>query len=216
MRTKEQTQKTHSVDTWLPVFSGFYGTIWETDNDEEMEIENINEKRRENGILQVITWDDIEWDFKGYQNQVVEGMTNAIGHELQRLGMIEGFKFQKLVSPREYNFRNDSIDVSFEISRRNVIKIGAYLEKNLEAFKEYLKEKYTDGPGFFSSYQPDVTHWTGDALGETLGHGHKLGSVLEFVLENEDKDLEETIHEKLSCNGVTLQALNYSKLTEEI
>jgi hypothetical protein len=25
--------KTTKVDTWLPIFSGFYGTIWETEND---------------------------------------------------------------------------------------------------------------------------------------------------------------------------------------
>ncbi len=45
----ENKEKLQVVDTWLPVFSGFYGTIWEDDGAEEMEL-GIYERLRGNGV----------------------------------------------------------------------------------------------------------------------------------------------------------------------
>ena len=42
METKTLNKK---IDTWLPVFSGFYNTIWEFDYDNVLY--NINEDRQE-------------------------------------------------------------------------------------------------------------------------------------------------------------------------
>ena len=204
-KTKETT-----VETWLPVFSGFYETIWETDGDEEVEIENINELRASKGLAP-ITWDDIEWNYSEYQQSVAKGITAHVGEELKKLGMIDGYKMQKLVSPREYNFRNDSIDVVFQLTDENKTNIGNYLDNHREAFQKYLTGRYTSYSGFISSYSTVLRHWT-DVLEETLTHGHKLGSVLNFILQNEDNEIEGTIHECLHSNGAVLQASNYDKL----
>lgn len=207
-----KTQNKTTVNTWLPVFSGFYGTIWETDRDEEMEIENINEQRREKK-LPPISWDEIEWDYEGYRQNVAKGFTRWIGAELKDLGMIDGVQFQKLRSPREYNFANESIDVSFTLSGANRAAIQDYLAKHTTAFKEYIAERYTSYDGFFSFHPHNAAEWTAD-LSDTLEDEHKLGAVFHFILLNEDPEMEMSIYEDLSGNGCTLQAKNYSALVE--
>jgi hypothetical protein len=200
------------VETWLPVFSGFYGTVWETDRDWENEIEWINEKRAKKNLAPV-TQDDIEWDYKGYHDQVAKGATRWIGEMLKTAGFISDYAFQDLRSPREYNFTNDAIDVQFTLSGSDYVRIARYLAEHSEKFAKYIADKYTSGPGFISSYSNNAVEWMAD-LTETLEHEHKLGSVLNFILENEDKEIEMTMYEDLHGNGVILQAKNYDALTE--
>lgn len=211
MKTLNKEEKLQTVGTWLPVFSGFYGTIWESDRDEENELYEINRQRQEKGKPE-ISWDDVKWNYKEYQQDVVKGITHHIESDLKALGLVSEIVFQELRSPREYNFHNDSINVEIKLTKSNVINIGKYLKENLTEFESYLKDKYTSYDGFFSSYSNDLDAWMFD-LGDTLAHDHKLGSVLNFILLNDNgEDYEESIRETLSGNGVTMQALNYDEL----
>ena len=204
--------KTFTVETWLPIFSGFYGTIWETDSDEEMEIENINDARREKGLAP-IEWDAVEWAYDDYTKDAVKEITGAIGDKLKREGFIESYKLQKLSSPREYNFANDSIHVAFTLNEENKKTIAKYLQENKSAFTKYIKDRYTSCDGFCSSYSNNVDVWL-MGLDAVLAHKHQLGAVLNFILLNEDKDMETDICEDLRGNGLYLQAKNYAALTE--
>ncbi len=200
------------VDTWLPMFSGFYGTIWETDNDEENEMDNINSIRREKG-LPAIEWDAIEWDYEGYTLAVSEGMTDYVGGYLKDAGFIKDYSFQKLVSPREYNFTNDSINVAFTLDAANVKKISRYLSAHSAEFAKYIQERYTSCSGFISSYSNASTEWVAN-LEQTLSDQHKLGSVLNFIIENEEgEDFEMDAYEDVTGNEVCLTASNYTTLT---
>jgi hypothetical protein len=199
------------VETWLPVFSGFYGTIWEGDREEELEIDGINEKREELG-LSPVEWDAVEFDYEGYMKDVCERLTRYIGEELKRKGLIAGYRFQSIRSPREYNFTNDAVDVEYTLVKENVRAIGRYLMHHRKAFEEYVKETYTSRSGFVSSYSNDAGVWLKD-IQDTVTHRHKLGSVLNFILLNEDDEIEVYAYEQLSGNGVTVQALNYAQLT---
>lgn len=199
------------VDTWLPVFSGFYGTMWETDSDEESEIDYINETRKEKGLPE-IGYDDIDWAYDEYQKDAVEDITDSVGDKLKEGGYIKSFKLQKLNSPREYNFANDSIDVAFVLNARNKKAITAYLQAHKPAFAQYLYDHYTSRSGFYSFHSNDMYVWLQDLEG-VLADDHKLGAVLNFILLNEDKDLELEIYEDLHGNGLYLQAKNYLKLT---
>ncbi len=207
-----QTKTTFKVETWCPVFSGFYGTIWETDSDEESEMQYINDMRKQKH-LPPVEWDAIEWDYKGYTQDVSKGFTCDIEQNLQKLGLVKNCTFQKLNSPREYNFANDSIHVEMTLTGENVDAINAYLHENKEAFTKYIEDTYTSRDGFCSSYSNDADEWLRD-IDDTLRHTHKLGAVLNFILLNEDDDLEMSIYEHLHGNGCYLHASNYSKLTE--
>lgn len=197
------------VDTWLPVFSGFYGTIWETDGAEEQELYEINSQRKKNG-KESIEWDAVKWSYEEYRETVVKGITRRIEKDLKKMGLVSGITFQELRSPREYNFANDSINIEIQITKTNTKKIYAYLNSHIAEFSAYLKDKYTSYDGFFSSYSNNLSAWLG---GDTLGHGHKLGSVLQFILWNENgKDYEQSIYDDLSGNGAYLYAENFEEL----
>lgn len=199
------------IDTWCPVFSGFYGTIWETEGDEEMEIENVNEKRKEKG-KEPITWDDVTWDYEGYMDKVSRGFVKQIEKELKTLGLVSAVTFQELWSPREYNFGNDSINISVTLTKQHKKKIADYLRSHTGEFAKYIREHYKGYPGFISFYSNDAANWLSE---EALEQEHKLGSILNFILLNENSDLETDIHETLHGNGYYLQVANYSELTGE-
>jgi hypothetical protein len=197
------------VDTWLPVFSGFYGTIWEPEADEESEIENINNQRIAKG-LRPIVYDEIEWDYADYTYTVSKRITTFIGTYLKSHKFIKHYAFQELKSPREYNFANDSINVSLTINSK---EIERYLETNKESFCRYVKERYTSRDGFISYHSNDGYEWL-EELEECLANSHKAGAILNFVLLNEDKDFEMTAYEYIKCNGAYLTAKNYTSLLE--
>lgn len=201
------------VGTWLPIFSGFYETIWDGENDQENDIDEINDQRKEKG-LEAIEWDDVEWNYNEYQQDVAKSFTHWIETELKKLGLVTNFTCEEIRSPREYNFSNDSVNVQVELTNSNKQKIMRYLKKNNVAFSEYLQSRYTSYDGFMSRHSNDVLDWL---TNDTLTHEHRLGSVLNFILLNEnDENLENDIYDRLSGDGCRVYAKNFVELTEVV
>jgi hypothetical protein len=86
------------------------------------------------------------------------------------------------MSPKYYNFSNDSINIEIQI--KDINEIIAYLQDNEEEFSKYIKERYSSSDGFISSHSNDYVDWL-FALNNGEDLKHKLGSVLEFILGNE-------------------------------
>lgn len=193
------------IETWLPVFSGFYNTIWEPQTDTE--IAYINERRNEGGFAP-IGYNDCEWDYSGYQERVAEGVTKRVGAATIDAGLIQAIEYQRIKSPKEYNFRNDSIDVVVTLTRGNEKAILSFLKVNETTFSAYLKEVYTSYSGFISHYPNIIAPFMADS---PLNDKHKLGAILNFCCGVVQVD-EMTIYEDLTGNGVTLEASNYSAL----
>lgn len=211
---KQATKTLNKVSTWLPGFTGFYGSLWD-DGQEDMEIENINDIRKGKG-LPPIDYDACEWDYQTWHNTLAKDITGIIAGYLRDNGFISGFEFEGLQSPREYNFTNDSINVTFLLSKENEKAITDYLHTNKDAFEKYLEGKYTSRSGFISSYSNSVGVWLGD---EYLTHEHKLGAVLNFILEHH-LETEENIdnidmwlYEQTSDSNY-INATNYNELVE--
>lgn len=208
-----KTKTLNKVSTWLPGFTGFYGSLWD-EAGEDQEIENINEVRKEKG-LEPITWDDCEWDYQGFHKTLSEDIAGVVSEYLKKVGFITGYEFEKLSSPREYNFVNDSIHVTYMLSESNEKAITDYLHTNKNAFEKYLDDRYTSRSGFISSYSNSVGVWLGD---EYLTHEHKLGAVLNFILEHHLKHEENTenidmwIYEQTNDSNY-IYASNYNELT---
>lgn len=188
------------VQTWLPIFSGFYNTIWEP------KIERINEQRKEKGF-EPITHDDCNWDNSEYEDRIARAVTNHIGNTLVVNGFISSYKFEELRSPREYNFKNDSINVTFVPYKR---MINAYLTDHTDEFAKHLAATYTSRSGFISSYPNTVAEFMQD---NPLDDKHKLGAILNFILRNEEVS-EIYIYEDVTCNTEGITATNYSALID--
>ena len=199
--------ETTKFETFLPLFPGFYNTYLESDDAETSELDYINEQRAENG-LEPIEWDKCEFYYDEYRQRVSKAYTNAVEHELKSLGLVNNIEFQELISPKEYNFSTDSIDVEIDVNIENLQK---YIAENKQKFIEYLKEKYTSCSGFISSYSTDFDVWSEDT--DTFTNfecnGHYLGSILDFILDNEGIEYD------LDLNGETnyITVTNFDELT---
>jgi hypothetical protein len=162
------------IETWLPVFPGFYGTIFEPD--EESEIEYINDLRNEIG-LPVLPFEAIKFDYSDYEDEISKQCCAIMERELS--GFVTSIQFQSLSSPKEYNFYNDSINIVVELSEENEKTIMKFIIDNISDFQRYIKNRYTSYDGFLSRYSNDPGEWLTDP--DLLSDKHKLGSVLEFI-----------------------------------
>lgn len=196
------------IETFLPVFPGFYGTIFEAD--EEIEISGINDERESKGLERLSYNDDIEFDYGTYNQDVCEGAVSFIEGELIKLGLVKWIKFQTMHSPREYNFGNDSINV--EIGA-NVRAISKYVNSHVKEFREYVKEHYTSYDGFISFYSNNADDWCMNTKNFMSGlDGHTLGAILEFICEVEKIDSESMYY----CVEAYLSVEDYDYETTKI
>ena len=167
------------TQSYLPVFTGFYGSFFEDylDHLEEMEYEYLAENSDEAQHL--------EFDYKQYYKDCSYEMMYKVCELLTDLDLIDNYYFVKLQSPKEYNFANDTIIVDYVLTDRNAFNIKTYLLNNYSAFKRYIKDNYTSYDGFMSYHSNNAEEWL-QLLPECLNDEHKLGSILNFILENEE------------------------------
>ena len=81
------------IETWLPVFPGFYGTYYEPD--EKNETEYINDEREKNKLTE-LPYDAIIFDYREYENNISELACNVIESELSEF--VTKIVYQKLAS----------------------------------------------------------------------------------------------------------------------
>jgi len=116
----------NTIKTHLPIYNGNYGTIWEDAPREEYEVKNINELRAEKN-LKPIEFDDIEFDYETFYNELSELITNEV--EFQLKDYVHSIKYLKLNSPRYYNYSNDYKSEEWELNTacKDYHKLGAIL-----------------------------------------------------------------------------------------
>ena len=166
------------IESYLPLFDGFYNTLFEYDN-EDHDIEWFNETHGTE-----LSYDDFNWNYAERHQRISEQVCDIVNSLLSDEDINMTINFQKLVSPREYNFTNDSINCEYVISQKEYDKIIDYIKVNWSNFEEYIKDRYTSRSGFISSYSNNAEVWMNNIKSEShLEHG--FGTVLEFILQNE-------------------------------
>ena len=163
-----------AIDTWLPLFKGFYGTIWDGDS----ELDSFCEYNE-------VSSDEVDVDWLGYRQKVAVSITSEIESKLVELGLIESITYQHITSPNYYNFVNDSIDVEIIPIVDNIV---SYIHSNYDAFDTYLKQRYTSRDGFISFRFNSAVEWAEDTSNFTIlgKDSHVLGALLDFALVNEE------------------------------
>ena len=196
------TTTTVSIPTWLPVFPGFYNTSFEAQFDQELEYlqeqGELPDSADEGDLL-------YGWDNAGYERAVVACICEHMPRYFPPEAGILHCKFEKVVSPKEYNFTNDSANVTFEIDMEKFAPwVRQYLEDNAKDWESYISCHYRSRDGFCSFYSDDVGDWnTAVELmlkGEeperedriygrdAIHSSHLLGRLLDFILRNEDSE----------------------------
>lgn len=161
------------VDTWLPVFPGFYGTIFEPD--ESNEIEHWNTERTNKGLTE-LEFDQFEFDYESYESEYGKQST-GIFHEYIKYFVSE-MNYQDISSPREYNFKNDSINIECVFTLKDLYRIKKLIKKYSKQWSEYLKGNYTNYDGFMSWHSNKVEDWD---INECINDSHCAGAILDFI-----------------------------------
>jgi len=179
--------KTYKIQTWLPMFPGFYGTIFE-------------KKIKENFI------EDNE--IAAYH------ITDYVANRLRKF--VHEIIFEQVSSPREYNFRNDIIDVEIILTNTNITSIKNIVNKFKDKWSIYLKNNYTSCDGFISNYSnaPNSSDWD---IENILNDSHILGAILDFILTTTNASLKAMYRHKSKSKQLLLQkelqALGYNIVT---
>lgn len=187
------------IETWLPVFSGFYGSGLEDDRDLEWSLfdspHGINRK-----LLDFVMDNLYDYiDYSAYHQAMAKELTDSVCYELMDQGLITAWKFQDTVSPRTYNFRNDSIDIEVTTDINNLVGLC----KKHPDFEQYIKSRYTSYSGFSSSYTNDPELW----LDDMDNTGHKVGSMLQFLIDYDSMELYEVCGEVCICEFIDTDKL---------
>lgn len=182
----------HTIKSYLPVFPGFYNTVLQADE----------ERYVEDGY----TYTDYEWDYEQYQIDVAITCTRVVSTWLKEMGIAIILKYYSIHSPREYNFRNDSVNVDYIISDYCLNKIKSLLATNETAFAEYLAENHKSRSGFTSFYSHNTQEWiNADWVNDTV----RLGSILEFLIghltDYDQMTLCYTCDDNVNLNGVRIE-----------
>lgn len=156
-----------TIKTYLPLFSGFYGTIWESDESDFCSKNNC-------------TFDDLIVDYDAYNKDVILGICDFVESNCE---FIKTVKLENICSPKYYNFSNNSANVTIEIKKREFKK---YLNNNKEALDNYLRERYTSYDGFWPSYGNSFELWKQETDNFVNLENHYLGSLLDFYFFNEE------------------------------
>lgn len=204
--------KLKTFATYLPIFTGFYNTIFdESDSFIECELNDESEFREHYPELpEEMPWDFIRenfWDCIDCQAgnlAVAQALADALPGLLP--DYVKGVEFEELRSPREYNFANDAVNLKITV---DVSAIRKFLKENRDAFAAWLKSRYTSRSGFISSYPSDLENWYVDTKNFSAMDGHYCGAVLDFIASEEMEDPELDLYHAANgseafCNGVTI------------
>lgn len=153
--------------TYLPLFSGFYDSHWDdVDFYGEDEVFSLPKDKE--------FWEFVDWE--KYHNHIAKEMCSEVQSLLSEF--ISEIEFEHVVSPKYYNFENNSINCEITFDE---LKIQEYLNQNKESFDKYILNKYSSRDGFISWYSNDSDEW----MDVWQFNEHMVGSVLEFIATNE-------------------------------
>lgn len=203
-------QKT--ISTWLPIFNGFYNTIFEPD--ETFEIDGINSEREAMG-LHPVEFNEIEFNYKRYEKNISIECCEFIQTKLKENNFDVTIEFDEVVSPKYYNFKNDSIDINVTIGESFIDKMRTFILENTEEFDSYITKNYSSRSGFISAYSNDYKDWLFKHLNNLQDDGHFLGSFLQFICECLEIDTTEMYYHCLDSGNCYLSATNFNELTSK-
>lgn len=197
-------------ETYLPIFSGFYGTLWEIDYNYIEEC--IKEDRQEKCLFSEIDFNDLKIDNSGYEKFIVKAFCDKLSKKMPEF--VNSVELQKIINPREYNFANDSANIEIDI---NILNVRTFIYSHKGSFELYLKSKYTSCDGFMSHYENDFQTWENETKNFTdfSKNGHYLGSILDFIARVEDIK-EDDFFENIQGNFSIMEFVeNYDDLISQ-
>ena len=193
----------------LQSFVGFYDSIWEPDTEIYYECERTGQEEDV----------DFTFDYKQYQNDICKAYT-----EVWELWMQEfinediELEFVEVVSPRFYNFENDSCRVKIRLTQAAEDAIIAKIGKHRDQIAKWIKENHTSNEGFSSNLSDDIDQWPSRLFNneETFQPAYLFSMLYyivkaEFIRIGESENLE---YEAYGCICENIDITSYMKEVE--
>ena len=134
----------------LQSFVGFYDSIWEPDTEIYYECERTGQEEDV----------DFTFDYKQYQDDICKAYTEVWEFWMQEFISEDiELEFVEVVSPRYYNFENDSCRVKIRLTQAAEDAIIAKIGKHRDQIAKWINENHTSYDGFFSNLSNDIDQW---------------------------------------------------------
>lgn len=159
-----------NYETFCPLFPGFYGTVFEYQNEGE-DIDSYNEENKTD-----LKWEDFDFDYRDYESRISNAFVNRLETELNQFLPIT-LTYQSICSPKEYNFANDSINIVAKLDLKQLIGL---IKERKEQATQYFKDKYTSCSGFISFHSPNIENWLNAAY-ILEKPAHRIGALLDCL-----------------------------------
>lgn len=189
-------------------FPGFYETIFSEIYIEEEEREGLRDQYPNFEHL-----DDWELDSDAYRNSVAKNFAEMYVDELNdKLQLNIKLTSENIENPREYNFTTDKIICSIEVADYDefIEKISILMSNSEYRTKlaQIIKQRHSDGPGFWSFMSNDIEDWFGYLVNPD--NTNYLECILwylyclktgESVDGDNDWNMADQIYEYIKCNS---------------
>jgi len=214
--TKKTKYNFQTIGTYLPIFPGFYGTVFEYQSD-DIEYSLFNNPDSIHETLKSFICDNV-WDcinYSDYQTDTCKAAVSYIDDIIKEntylCDIVKTVEFDNVYSPKEYNFYNDSVNINLEVDFNKLLK--AFMRHPLAG--TFLKERYTSCSGFISHYPNNLKQWARDAYED---QDHTIGTMIEFLLMADDPEGEHIhdMYEYVTENIYSGDYINYDGLIEKI
>jgi hypothetical protein len=205
--------ETITVKTWLPCFPGFYESqLFNYDMDAEageLVVEQFTDKMFgfPRALLRAFLqqpdlperW-QLQLNFEGYKKAAAEEFCDQVedlGFDIKVADWpVTRVQFESVVSPKEYNFKTDSVNCTITLIPEVV---EDYIRLSAANFQKYLDERYTTRSGFISSYDPDPDFFLDRERWAT--DPHIMGALLDFMIKDQlGEDAESILAERVHCH----------------
>lgn len=170
-----------NIKSFLPVFSGFYETEFESILDNaigeiiDSAIYEVLKNGQVNEIL--LSCDTLSLHQNNFKADISKQCVIELQKKLSAEGIEVDIKFEKLFSPKFYNFTNDEIQCVYELNSDTLDDILSLVVDNYTLFDIYVKELF-DSMNTFASFDNRIS-WE-----EVLErHSEFFGYILQFLCD---------------------------------
>lgn len=219
MKTTENPQNPtvynfRKFSTWLPDFPGFYESLYSFPDD-DLEYTLFNDPKTIQDEIKDFILDRVfnHIDYETYEQDVCKKYFDIWSEVAkENFPFIKSITYENLVSPKEYNFSTDSINIEIELDLPSLI---AEFTKNRQAAADYIHEKYTSCSGFISHYENSLDDWLKTIKEDSE---HKIGAMLQYLSQNcgiSEFDSESMYYAVMDSNNIYAgNYIDYDKLVE--
>jgi hypothetical protein len=182
-------------------FAGFYESVHDRQLDaaQERDAEHFASNDNEdypNAVgmdesdLNEIMFEMADWH-KAHEAYSRDYVSAFAGYVQQETGLDLGLEFEKLESPREYNFGTDRIFARIPVSVLGTLKAAVTLGN----LADVIKERHESRSGFASFYTTDIEEWNEKPLAD-WDHNELCTLLIAWMRQEIAADADETIDDK--------------------